>query len=200
MCSKLPHVETLSNPETYSVTDSVVDGFTYPSPNRSKKQTTRMHSSRMRTGRSLTICWSLLGGVGGRGVCSQGVTWSRVGGVSTSWGGAWSGGCLLPGGLLPGLGGCLLQGGVCSWGGGAWSGGSPLGGCLFPGGCLVRGDLLQGGYPSMHWGRHPSPPVDRHTPVKILPWPNFVAAGKYRVDVVPGGLASTAENSRIHHY
>ena len=24
------------------------------------------------------------------------------------------------------------------------------------------------------------PPVDRQTPVKILPWPNFVAAGKYK--------------------
>ena len=24
----------------------------------------------------------------------------------------------------------------------------------------------------------PSPPVDRHTPVNLLPWPNFVAAGK----------------------
>ena len=51
---------------------------------------TRMHSSRMRTGRSLTVCWSLLpGGVSApgrgsapRGVCSQGG--------------------LLRGGLLPG--------------------------------------------------------------------------------------------------
>ena len=32
--------------------------------------TTRMHSSRMRTGRSLTVCWSLLPG---GGVCSRGV-------------------------------------------------------------------------------------------------------------------------------
>ena len=52
---------------------------------------TRMHSSRMRTGRSLTVCCQVQGD-------------------------AWSGGK-----------------GVCS--GGAWS----------------------GGYPSMHWGRHPSP-------------------------------------------
>ena len=72
---------------------------------------TRMHSSRMRTGRSLTVCWSLLpGGV-----------WSR--------GGVWSGGCLVRGGL------------------------------------------------SQHALRQ-TPPVDRQTPVKILPWPNFVAAGK----------------------
>ena len=72
---------------------------------------TRMHSSRMRTGRSLTVCRSLLPG----------------------------------GGLL--LGGLLL-------GGSAWG----------------------GGYPSMHWGR---PPLwtESQTPVKTLPWPNFVAAG-----------------------
>ena len=87
-----------------------------------------MHSSRMRTGRSLTVCCSLLPGGGclvrGRvpvlgGVCSQG------------------------GKVVPGLGGggCLLPGGVPG-----------------PGGFLVRG-------------------VDRHTLVKTLPWPNFVAAG-----------------------
>ena len=65
---------------------------------------TRMHSSRMRTGRSLTVCCSLLpgGGVPGLGrVCSGG--------------GAWSGGvCLVQGG------GLLLGGGVCS--GGGWVG------------------------------------------------------------------------------
>ena len=62
----------------------------------------RMHSSRMRTGRSLTVCCSLLSGRGD--VCLV------PGGVSAwSWGGlpgpggvsAWSGGwvCLVPGGL-----------------------------------------------------------------------------------------------------
>ena len=64
---------------------------------------TRMHSSRMRTGRSLTVCCSLLpgGGVPGLGgvVCSGGVCSQ---GVCLVWGGAWSGGgggvCLLPGG------------------------------------------------------------------------------------------------------
>ena len=56
-----------------------------------------MHSSGMRTGRSLTVCWSLLPG---GGVCSRGI---------------YSGGeCLL-------LGGCLVLGSVCS--GGVWSGG-----------------------------------------------------------------------------
>ena len=53
---------------------------------------TRMHSSRMRTGPSLTVCWSLLpGGCLLRGdVCSWGV-WSR--------GGSGPGGCLVPGGV-----------------------------------------------------------------------------------------------------
>ena len=67
--------------------------------------------------------------------------------------------------LLPG-GGCLLQGmsapGGCvsaSWGG--WVSGP-------------------GGYPSVHWGRHPPPHLwtESQTPVKTLPWPNFIAAGK----------------------
>ena len=111
---------------------------------RANASLTRMHSSRMHTSRSLTVCCSLLPGggllLGGvclvrGGVCSQGVsaprgvcTWSR--GVSASGGCAWSWGC-------------LLLGGVCSGGGSAprW------------------GD----GYPSMHWGRHPSPLwIDTH--------------------------------------
>ena len=54
-----------------------------------------MHSSRMRTGRSLTICRSLLPR---GGVCYWGV--SARGGV-----------CLIQGGCLP-LGGCLLQGSI----------------------------------------------------------------------------------------
>ena len=118
---------------------------------------TRMHCSRMLTGRSLTVCCSLLrggGGVPGRGMC---LVWgvSAPGGV-----------CLVRGVPPRGRGVCLVRG-VCLRGGQcAWSGGSASGGCLLP-----------GGYPSMHWGRHPSPPVDRQTLVKILPWPNFVAAG-----------------------
>ena len=51
---------------------------------------TRMHSSRMRTGRSLTVCRSLVSG---------GCVSARGGGVVCS-----QGGCLL-------LGGCLLGGG-----------------------------------------------------------------------------------------
>ena len=57
-----------------------------------------MHSSRMRTGRSLTVSRSLLPGGGG----------------------------LVPGGSAPG--GCLLPGGVCSGGWGSAPGGSAPGG------------------------------------------------------------------------
>ena len=69
---------------------------------------TRMHSSRMRTGRSLTVCGSLLP----RGVCCL-----LRGGVSTpggvcSRGGVCSGGCLLWGDVCSG-GRCLLWVGGC---------------------------------------------------------------------------------------
>ena len=87
-----------------------------------------MHSSRMRTGRSLIVCCSLLPGEGVSG----------------------PGGCLLWGGLVPG--GCLLwgvgvstQGGVCSQGvGGVCSGGSSPGGVSAPGGSGPGGLLLGG--------------------------------------------------------
>ena len=123
-----------------------------------------MHSSRMRTGRSLTVCCSLFGpGWGGS-------PWSR--GVSVWSGGSpWSRGegvCLVPGGwCLPGPGGLLGPGGVCLvQGGSPWSGGclpglggspwsqgvsvwsrgvllGPRGGgvCLVPGGALRRPPL-----------------------------------------------------------
>ena len=54
---------------------------------------TRMHSSRMRTGRSLTVCWGLVPGGGG--------LWSG--------GGSAPGGCLVPGVSAPGG---LVPGGV----------------------------------------------------------------------------------------
>ena len=99
---------------------------------------TRMHSSRKRTGHSLTICRSLL-----------------PGGVYLVPGGVLSprGVYLVPGGVLS-PGGCLVPGGVCSWGGGVWSRGvlvlgvllggvpGPRGwGCLVPGGCLLGGGV-----------------------------------------------------------
>ena len=73
-------------------------------------------------------------------------------------------------------GGCLLLGGVCSWGLSALLGVSALGGvCSW-------GDVCSWGvYPNMHWGRHPPPLwTESQMPVKTLPWPNFVAAGKYQ--------------------
>ena len=149
---------------------------------------TRLHSSRMRTARALAVSPSMLcaGGVSAPGGCLLGV--SAPGGVSAPSGvsaprgcllwGVSAGGCLLPGRclllgvsaprgvcsqgcLLPGVsapGGCLLsRGGVCSWGVSA-----PRG-CVCSGGCL-----LQGGAPGQVL-----PPVDRHTPVNILPCPKL---------------------------
>ena len=66
------------------------------------------------------------------------------------------------GGLL--LGGCLILGGVSdSWG------------CLLQGGCLLLGGVV-----SQHTLRQTPPPwTESQTPVKTLPWPNFVAASNY---------------------
>ena len=88
-------------------------------------QNTRLHSSRMRTGRSLTVCCSLLPGGG----CLPG-----LGGVCLVWGGSpWSGGVLLgPGGFSLVRGGVLLGPGGSPWSRGGFS--------LVPGGVsLVRG-------------------------------------------------------------
>ena len=80
-----------------------------------------MHSSRMRTGHSLTICWSLLprGGVSG-----PGGVWSQEGsgseGVCSQGGGP---GDVWSGGLLPGGWWCVVQGGVVV---------SGLGGQVYP--------------------------------------------------------------------
>ena len=84
-----------------------------------------MHSSRMRTGRSLTICWSLLPG-GGQGGMAGGCLVRGVSGLGGVWseGGVWSGGCLVRG--VSGPGGLV-------WGG------------VVPGGCGPGGV-----YPSMH--------------------------------------------------
>ena len=111
--------------------------------------TTRMHSSRMRTGRSLTVCRS----------------------------------------QLPG--GCLLWGGVCSWGGVSAPRGvsvprgvSALGVCVYSQGGLLPGVSAPGGVCSRGGVSQDAlrqrPPLwtESQTPVKTLPWPNFVAAGK----------------------
>ena len=97
-----------------------------------------MHSSRMRTGRSLTVCCSLL--PGGEGFClSRG-------------GSACPGGDVLPGpgGSSPWSGGVLPAGGVFS----LVCGGPPCRGGVLPGPrgvCLVRG------------GSPETPPVNRIT-------------------------------------
>ena len=111
----------------------------------------------MRTGRSLTVCRSLLPG--------GGLLWgvSIPGGVY-SWGG-WGKGVSAPGGmcLLPGGGVCSGEGCVCSWGGGgggvcslrvcvcSWGGGICSRGVSAPRGVFApRGCLLPGGICS--WG------------------------------------------------
>ena len=109
----------------------------------------------MRTGRSLTVCRSLLRG----GVCSRG------------WG--WGGGDCSGGGVCS-------RGVSASWGGvSAPRGVSALGGCLLWGmsalgrGCLLRGG---GGIPACTEADTPLW-TESQTPVKTLTWPNFVAAG-----------------------
>ena len=94
---------------------------------------------------------------------------------------SWGGVCLVPGGSawsggesawsqggLPGLGGV-----VSAW---SWAGV-----CLVPGGGLPgRGGCLpgRGGLASQHALRQtPLLWTESQTPVKTLPWPNFVAAG-----------------------
>ena len=75
-----------------------------------------MHSSRMRTGRSLTICCSLLPGGGvllGRGGSSWQGGFSLAEGVLPGGGGSpWQGGFSLAGGVLPNRGEFSLAGGV----------------------------------------------------------------------------------------
>ena len=116
------------------------------------------------------------GGLPGLGGGSL-VLWSW-GRVCLVWGvGLWSRGGL-PG---PGWGdGSLVPGGLPGPGGGLWSWGV----CLVRGVCLVWGGCLPGpgGLASQHALRQTIPPLwtESETPVKTLPWPNFVAAGKNR--------------------
>ena len=102
-----------------------------------KLQQTRMHSSRMRTGRSLTVYWSLLPG---GGVCSSG-------GVSAPRGVGVGGVCSR--GSAPGG---VCSGGVCSWGVSAPKGG-----------VCSRGLDGGNGVVSQHALRQTHPPVNRMT-------------------------------------
>ena len=122
-----------------------------------------MHSSRMRTGHSLTICLSQLQG-GGVGVIPKKIKNLNLKKIKKkikkkkklnkkkNWGGygllrgvcLLSGRCLLWGrGSAPG--GCLRGGVVCSQGCGLLPWGSPPRGVSAPGGGLVWGGLLLGG-------------------------------------------------------
>ena len=127
------------------------------------KPTTRLHSSRMRTARVLTVSPSML--------CSRGVYLVP--------GGTWS-----QGGVLGPRGVCLVQGGVPGLGGAPGPRGYLVpGGHLVLGGCtwsrgvyLVQGVyLVPGGVPGLGGGvpGQVLPPVDRHTPVNLLPCPKL---------------------------
>ena len=99
------------------------------------------------------------------------------------------GGCLLPG-VVSAPGGCLLPGGVCysgvsppggvcSWGG-VRSEGCLLWGVSAPWGVIAPGGVCSWGVVPQHALRQTPRPVNRITHTcKTLPWPNFVAAGKY---------------------
>ena len=127
---------------------------------------TRMHSSRMRTGRSLTVCQ---GGVSLPGVVSlpggspcRGVL-PAMGGHSPCWRREFS----LPGGVsLPGGSPCL--GGLPAWGGCPCLGGLPARwGLPTQGGILARGVSLPGGGSPCQ--RPPPLWTESHTAVKTLP-------------------------------
>ena len=114
--------------------------------------------------------------------------------MSASGGLLWGGVCLRG---VSALGGCLLQGvsalgglstsGVVCFGGGlSTSGGVCLGGSA-SGGVCSRGVSALGGGVCSQGGCIPActeadtPPLtESQTPVKTLPWPNFVAAGNYQ--------------------
>ena len=101
-----------------SVSGPIFDLSSFRKSHSTLKRTifgTRMHSSRMRTGRLLTVFWSLQPGgvylVRGVYLVVRGLYLVR-GGVPGP-GGTWSGGYLVLGGV-PGPGGYLVPGG-CTW-------------------------------------------------------------------------------------
>ena len=131
---------------------------------------------------------------------SESASW---GGGVCSQGGLLQGGCLLqrmsasggvsnPRGLS--AGGVSVPGGVCSWGVSVPGGCLLLGGCLLPEGVsapwgvcwggwglsttggLLWGVSALGGIPACTEADNPLL-TESQTPVKTLPWPNFVVAG-----------------------
>ena len=117
-----------------------------------------MHSSRMRTGRSLNVFRRLLLG-GGRfvwylvrgGVPGPGGVCLVPGVVPGPGGCAWSWGVYLVPGGVPGPGGCLVQGGVPGPGGCTWSRGGVY--LVLGGWCTwSRGDVPGPGGVYLVWG------------------------------------------------
>ena len=164
----------------------------------------------MRTARALTVSPSMLCGGKEGGVCSRG----DVGVCS------WGGGCLLRGCLLLGgvsaLGGvCLLWGvvsapggvvsalgGICSRGASGLGVSAPGGVCS--GGVCSRGVCSQGavsapgGVYLVLGGVHGQvlPPVDRHTPVNILPCPKL----RLRAVKIAMGIFDDINASQVEQY
>ena len=95
-------------------------------------------------------------------------------------------GVCFPGGVWSGEGVVL---GVCVVQGGGGPGGSGPGGSG-PRGSGPGGSPYPGGSPCQR------PPLwaESQTPVKTLPWPNFVAAGKYRSTSTDGQLLGSDKN------
>ena len=108
------------NNDTLYFLDQIVNYHSHNLHNSSYKVETRMHSSRMRTGRSLAVCCSVL--PGGVSAWFQGGCLPGPGGVSLVRGGCLPGrgGSPWSRGGLPGLGGALLGPG------GGFSGDPPL--------------------------------------------------------------------------
>ena len=130
-----------------------------------------MHSSRMRTGRSLTVCRGCASFPGGGGMPPSGGDPSQ--GVASYLGGAsFPGGCFLLRQVPPCWGGASFRVGVPpSWGvlpSRGWC-------CFLPGGCLLSGEMP----PSQHALRQ-SPPCEQNDRQvqKYYLGHNFIAAGK----------------------
>ena len=89
--------------------------------------------------------------------------------------------------------GGLVRRGLCSGGsgpGGVWSSGG-----------LVWGVSARGGGYIPACTEADPPPVDRQMPVKILPWPNFVAAGKDKINenkIPKRQLTESYDNLHVH--
>ena len=146
-----------------------------------------MHSGRMRTGRSSTVCRSLLPGGGcllWGGCLLRGGEWGGGGEMwhpSMHWGGVSAPGGLCSRGVVL-QGGCLLWMGVCSQGWGV----SALGGVSAPRGICSRGVSAPRGVISQHALRQTPPPREQNDKQvqKYYLGHNFVAACNYDLNTL----------------